>query len=180
MRERDLRKVNIIDLEATCWDTREEKIKNRNEIIEIGIAVVDVLDEKIVENESIYVKPQYSEISKFCTELTGITPEIVSNGLSFPDALEKLKRDYAFRERINFSWGDYDSKQFLENCRMYNVKPCYKTWMNLKALFSLKKKAKKEMGTYKAVKSLGMEFKGRHHSGKDDAYNIAKLYLSIF
>jgi len=177
MRERDLTKVNIIDLEATCWNTNEEKVKNKSEIIEIGIAVVDVHDGEIVENESIYIKPQYSEISQFCTELTGITPEMVSNGLSFPEAAERLKKDYGFIKRINFSWGDYDSKQFTENCKMYGIKACFRTWMNLKALFALKMKLKREKGTYRAIKMLKLDFDGRHHSGKDDAYNIAKLYL---
>ena len=68
--------VLVIDVESTCWEPPEQPLPGEiSEIIEIGIAVVDIKELKIVKNSSIIIKPQRSKLSNFCTKLTTLTQE---------------------------------------------------------------------------------------------------------
>ena len=90
----------VIDIEATCWDKDEdgyftEKQKQESEIIEIGITPISMPDKKILESESIIVRPTNSEISEYCTNLTTLTPEFVDEvGIPFDEAIDTLKMKY--------------------------------------------------------------------------------------
>lgn len=78
--------VLIIDLEATCW--KERNLDLRNEIIEIGCAIVS--GDKVAFNESWFVKPKLNQtLSDFCKELTSISQEQVDSGSSFPEVLKQ-------------------------------------------------------------------------------------------
>ena len=77
--------LNVVDVEATCW-AGEPPAGQRNEIIEIGVCVLDLGSLERVEKRSLLVQPEHSEVSTFCTDLTGLTPEEVSTGLSFREA----------------------------------------------------------------------------------------------
>ena len=86
-------KIIIIDLEATCWQGEVPK-GQQNEIIEIGLAVLDSQTGIITKNQGILIKPQRSSVSPFCTELTTITQDLLDkNGVSFEEAIEKLIRE---------------------------------------------------------------------------------------
>ena len=92
--------VLVIDLEATCWRGNPPE-GMYNEIIEFGIAVVDFKTKELLESESIIVKPQFSEISGFCTELTTITQEFIDEeGIYFSDACEILRTKYKSERRL--------------------------------------------------------------------------------
>ena len=65
--------LNVIDVEATCWDGPTPPGQT-NEIIEVGICVLNIRTLERVERRHIMVRPERSEISAFCAELTGITP----------------------------------------------------------------------------------------------------------
>lgn len=68
--------VLVIDVESTCWEPPEVQPKNEiSEIIEIGIAVVNIKSLQIIENESVIIRPQKSKVSKFCTKLTTLTQD---------------------------------------------------------------------------------------------------------
>lgn len=76
-------KIIIIDLEATCWQSTVPA-GQENEIIEIGLAVLDAKTGKITQNKGILIKPQRSSVSPFCTELTTITQDVLDQkGISF-------------------------------------------------------------------------------------------------
>lgn len=169
-------KINIIDLEATCWLGQPPE-GQANEIIEVGIAVLDVAALKVVERRSIIVKPERSEVSAFCTELTGHTPESVAGGISFAAACEVLRRDFAAATRAWASWGDYDRKQIERQCAAGNVAyPLSKRHTNAKMAFARAFGVKKKSpGMANALKLAGLPLAGRHHSGVDDAANIASL-----
>ena len=67
-------KIVFFDLEMCCWN---EGDKSTGEIIEIGLAEVDLVKMEIIKRAQYYVKPENDEISRFCTELTGITPKTI-------------------------------------------------------------------------------------------------------
>jgi inhibitor of KinA sporulation pathway (predicted exonuclease) len=173
--------ILVIDLEATCWRGNPPE-GMYNEIIEFGIATVDFKTKKILETDSIIVKPRFSEISAFCTELTTLTQSFIDeHGISFEEACEKLRTKYKSEKRIWASWGKYDLNQIEKDCALHKVKfPMGRDHYNLKPLFSFKHGLGTDLGVDTALKHLGLEFEGTHHRGGDDAKNIARILKTMF
>lgn len=171
--------VLVIDVESTCWEPPEQQPYNEiSEIIEIGIAVVNIRTLLITKNDSIIIRPQRSNISKFCTKLTTLTQEYVNQGMTFQAAMAILKKDYDSENRTFVSWGDYDRKMFERNSKDYQVKyPFGPRHMNLKNSFTLLHGLGSEPGLDAALDHLGLPLEGTHHRGVDDAKNIAKILI---
>ncbi len=178
---RNLTHILVIDVEATCWQEKIPPEGMFQEIIEVGICMVDLKTFEITDKESILVKPQNSNISSFCTKLTSITHEKVENlGISFEEACHKLLKKYDSRDTTWASWGDYDRIQFEKQCKRLNIPyPFGPTHINVKNLFSIVYKQEKEVGMKKALQVLGLELDGIHHRGVDDAYNISKILVLL-
>ena len=85
--------LNVVDVEATCWDGQPPP-GSVNEIIEIGLTVVDVTARRRVSRHRILVRPGRSRVSAFCTELTGLTQAEVDQGVSFAEACRILVDEY--------------------------------------------------------------------------------------
>lgn len=179
MKRSDLSHVNVIDVESTCWEPPECQGPNEiSEIIEIGIAVVDVTNLKVVRNASILIKPQKSKVSNFCTKLTTLTQAQVDTGITFQQAMTKLRFDFLSEQRTFVSWGDYDRKMFERNCNVYNVPyPFGPRHMNLKNSFALFHQLSKEPGMDQALQLINLPLNGVHHRGIDDSANIANIFI---
>lgn len=109
-------KINVVDVESTCWQG-DPPLGQSSEIIQIGIAVVDVPSLTIERAKSVFCKTQASTVSEFCTELTGISQETLdAYGMRFFDACDVLRTDFQARNRIWASYGDYDRNQFQRCC----------------------------------------------------------------
>lgn len=171
--------VLVIDVESTCWEPPEvQPAGDISEIIEIGIAVVDIKTVSIVKNDSIIIKPQRSKVSNFCTRLTTLTQDYVDQGCTFQAAMAILRNNYNSENRTFVSWGDYDRKMFERNCRDYGVKyPFGPRHMNLKNSFTMLHGLDREPGLDAAMHYLQMKMTGTHHRGIDDAYNIAHIFI---
>ena len=167
----------VIDLEATCWEGKPPE-GQQSEIIEIGLCPLDLNTGERLEKRSILVKPSYSEVSPFCTELTTITPEMIeADGVPLTDALRILKKEYDSKSRLFVSWGDYDRRQFERECKAKGLGyPFGPGHMNAKTLFSLRHGLSNEVGMARALEHIGEELVGTHHRGHDDAHNIALLF----
>jgi inhibitor of KinA sporulation pathway (predicted exonuclease) len=172
--------ILVIDLEATCWEDKN-KTRQDGEIIEIGIAEVDVKELKITNSDSIIVKPTHSEISEYCTNLTTLTPEFVEkNGISFKDACNILTNKYKSKQKPWFSYGAYDRHQFAKQCALEHIpNPVADAHLNVKNIFGVMLGVK-EMGMARALDYLNIPLSGTHHRGIDDAINIAKILIHIF
>jgi len=171
--------VLVIDVESTCWEPPEVQPQGAvSEIIEIGIAVVNIKDLKITDNVCIMIKPQKSKVSKFCTKLTTLTQEMVDTGGTFKQAMDILQNKYHSNDRTFVSWGDYDRKMFERNCKEYGVKyPFGPRHMNLKNSFTMFHGLEREPGMDTALENIGLKLDGTHHRGIDDARNIATIFL---
>lgn len=171
--------LNIIDLEATCWEG-DPPPNQHSEIIEIGVTVLnlDTLERK--QKRGILVRPEHSEVSAFCTELTGWTAAALSTGLSFAGACDVLRRDYHADSRPWASWGDYDRKQLQAQCAASGVPyPLSGRHINAKKVFTEARGLKKRPGMAQALELVGLPLEGRHHNGADDAWNIAALMARL-
>lgn len=174
-----LGKVLVVDIEATCWENIPRG--QANEIIEIGLTILDTKSLNVFASESIIVKPTNSTISGFCTELTTLTPEYVEdNGINFKDACKYLIIKYESTKYTFASWGDYDRNQFKRQCDREKVDyPFSTTHLNIKNLFALKYKLDKEVGMIEALKLASIEHTGIHHKGLDDSINITNLLIHL-
>lgn len=81
--------INVVDVEATCWDGQPPP-GQVSEIIEIGLTVVDLDQGDRLAKHRILVRPQRSRVSAFCTELTSLTQEEVDQGVTLPRRAEPL------------------------------------------------------------------------------------------
>ncbi len=171
--------INIVDVEATCWDGLPPD-GQLNEIIEIGICVLDTKTNAITQPRSLLVRPELSQVSPFCTELTGIRPEDVANGMAFSEACDSLTAEFDVANRAWLSWGDYDRKQFARDCERKQVSyPFGPEHINGKVLHARLAGRGKQMGMARALESYGMRLAGRHHRGGDDAHNIARIVVRL-
>ena len=172
---KDLSKILVIDVEATCWP-KDKPTDEQSEIIEIGLCVINTQSCQRIEKRALLVKPTKSQISLFCTKLTTITREMVAQAPTFPEVLQTLKKEYGAKSCLWASWGDYDRRQFERQCKAENLGyPFGPTHLNVKNLFALSHKLKREVGVAKAFEILGWEMEGTHHRGIDDAWNIGRV-----
>src|SRR3972149_1481213 len=167
--------INVVDIEATCWDEHQQQ--GISEIIEIGISQLEIRTGNILRTYSIYVKPKHSKVSKFCHDLTGITQEYLDkHGTSFPCACDIMEKSFNTRNHVWASYGNYDKKMFAEQCKKYNIRyPLSYDHINIKTLYTLKNKLNKGISMDKVLENMGIPLEGRHHCGRDDAYNTAKI-----
>jgi inhibitor of KinA sporulation pathway (predicted exonuclease) len=174
-----LDQILVVDLESTCWKGAPPPGQD-NEIIEIGLCVLDVASGERLDNPSILVRPLHSTVSQYCTELTTLTQADVDYGISLRDACRILEEKYASKERIWASYGDYDRKQFKKECGAHKIEyPFGEGHINVKSLFALVHHLPHEVGLDVAMKHLGLPLEGTHHRGGDDAWNIARILSQI-
>ncbi len=175
--ERKFDKIIVVDLEATCWEKSKDRPKNEtNDIIEIGVCLLDVRTRQRTEKHSIIVKPERSKVSDFCTKLTTLTQEQVDRGILFADACKMLREKFYSKQRVWASYGEYDRNQFQKQCQEMSVSYPFGTrHINIKTLFALSRQLPKEVGMGQALEMLNLPLEGTHHRGGDDAWNIAEI-----
>lgn len=173
-------KLLIVDLEATCWETREESAKNTSEIIEIGIVRLDLNTGKIEKSEGIIVQPYFSKVSPFCTKLTTLTQADVDKGITFDKAYDKLVDEYDSKNTPWTSFGAYDKKMLERQSQAWEAQsPMSEHHVNVKLLIALLSKNHKAVGMERVLKDLNIPLVGTHHRGIDDALNITKIFQRI-
>ncbi|MEU1485593.1 3'-5' exonuclease [Streptomyces sp. NPDC005752] len=175
--------LNVIDVEATCWDGQPPP-GSVNEIIEIGLTVVDLSAGSRLSRHRVLVRPARSAVSDFCTELTGLTQAEVERGVTFAGACRILVEEYGAGERPWASWGEYDRRQFARQSRADGVAypfgfPAERTHTNAKAVFTEAYGLRRKPGMDQALRIAGLPLEGRHHRAGDDAWNIAALVLDL-
>lgn len=171
--------IVVIDVEATCWEGKPPP-GEENEIIEIGVCLLDVSTLERGARDSLLVRPVRSRVSPFCTSLTTLTPEQVATGLSFPEACAALRRKYQTKDRPWASYGDYDRAQFTRQCQAAGIGlPFSSSHINIKALVAAARGLPAEVGMAQALHLLGLPLQGTHHRGGDDAWNIAAILAAV-
>ncbi|CAJ1399854.1 unnamed protein product [Effrenium voratum] len=88
-----------LDFEWTCDDGERRRVHSDNvEILEFSYVIYDVAAERVVREGQHYCKNQRTPITKFCSELTGITDDTVASAGSLKDALQALQEDLNVEE----------------------------------------------------------------------------------
>lgn len=133
----------VLDVEATCHEGTDFNFPN--EIIEFPVCLMRWRDRsvdttathlEIVDEFRSFVKPSWQPVlSKFCTNLTGITQEQVNAAPSFPEVLYSFRKflvknrliDGVTGQRlVRFCWcsdGPFDLRDFVvKQCFISNVR----------------------------------------------------------
>ena len=183
----------VLDFEATC---DELNAPSPQEVIEFPSVLVDASSLKVVDEFQEYVKPlHHPKLREFCTELTGITQNVVDPADLFPVVFQNHQKwleshDLSLNEDISeatwafVSCGDWDLGTMLPTqlnaCDppIQIVPQCYRRWINIKRPFS-EQMNKRAWGMKGMLKDLKLTLDGRHHSGIDDCRNIAKIVMEL-
>ncbi|MBT7914551.1 exonuclease domain-containing protein [Candidatus Bathyarchaeota archaeon] len=173
-----LDEILVLDLEATCWDdeisVQPEGVSN--EIIEIGLATLNIQTGIITRGDLWLVAPEESTVSEFCTQLTTWKQEDVEQGMPFKASCSLLRKGFSSKRRVFASWGNYDRRQFERQCTRMGVPyPFGPSHLNVKDLFALQKRLTQQVNTMQAMEMIGMDPVGTWHVGRDDAFNIARV-----
>ncbi|MCE7659176.1 3'-5' exonuclease [Vibrio fluvialis] len=171
-------RVVCFDLEMCCWN--ENGVGTTGEIIEVGLAEIDLTAGEIVKRAQYYVKPEQDEVSLFCAELTGITPrKIEKQGRPLAAVIQSMVKNFGGSQKIYASWGR-DDLILINECRAKGIEVPFQEFVNLATLYRIQNRLKdKRIGHRAAQEAKGIEWEGRQHSGYVDAYNLAKLALMM-
>lgn len=179
MNPKPLDHINVIDVEATRWNHLVPSGQS-SDIIEIGIAVLNMTTLDTMQNDSLTIRPRRSGVGAFCPELTTLTPKQVDSGCSFEAACTRLCLYFSSRDRIWASYGDHDRLAFERQCVGLSVPyPFGSRHLNVKTLFALKYRLPKEVGMAQALEIAGLPLIGTYYRAKDDAANIARLLATL-
>lgn len=172
----------VIDFEASGWvrDSREW------EIVEFPIVIVDSRSQQILPHEfHRFVKPTtVPQLSEVCMKNCGITQADVDQALPIAAVVDQVDK-WVSNLRLPGTFvvvtcGDYDLGTALpaEAIRKEFVIPTWlQTWVNIKVPFA--QRYGHTVGMKGMLKELRLSLDGHHHSGIDDARNIAKLVVSF-
>lgn len=172
-------KLIVVDLELTCWD--DPSRARDMEIIEIGLCVFDGRTGEIGRKSSTLVRPNLLEISDRCHRITGLTAErLKREGVPLDEALNRLRKAYPFSKSGWAAWGEGDRRRVSSECAAKGVSyPFADAYLNVAQLHALFARNARRVSLEEALGQLGMEFKGRPHSGADDAWNTARVLRGI-
>jgi inhibitor of KinA sporulation pathway (predicted exonuclease) len=176
----------IVDLEATCAEDGSIPTQEM-ETIQIGAAVCDAFG-VIVDYDMCYVKPvRHPILSTFCTQLTGITQDLVDKAATFPVAFEKfldgIPRRFSSqlwsRRGVEwYSWGCFDKHQLERDSIFHGCRNPMGLHHDLAAVF--RKLTGKKRGHRGAMQHFGLSPVGRAHDGLVDAKNMCQLIPLLY
>lgn len=172
--------IIVLDFEATCWETPAAQGNKSQGIIEFPSVLIR--DNKVVSEIQNYVKPK-EKVSKFCTELTGITQATVDNGVTLSKAVQehdKWVRENDAYDAYVVTCGNWDLGTMLpKQCSMNDTPEYLRQWINIKDEFQYFYNTSKPMGMAGMLKYLKIPLVGKHHSGIDDCRNLSKIWIRM-
>ncbi len=168
----------FLDLEATC--ARDSGIaRAERETIEIGAVVIAAASGTVAGTFQEYIRPViHPTLTAFCTELTAITQAQVDSAAFFPHVFERFSKWVAsIDDAFLFSWGFYDKRQLINDCRRHKVPYTLpRGFHDFKQLFFKQQKLLKRTSLEPTLIQVGLQFEGRPHGALADARNTARLW----
>jgi len=173
----------IFDLEATCWEDRNDPRNRDSEIIEIGAVKVN---EKlqVIDSFQYFIRPTtHSKLSDFCKNLTHITQQQVDKASDFETVFSKFKT-WVQQDGMDYylcSWGFYDKKMLQIESKRHRLNTYWFDDAHVSVKHEYARITNTKLrGLGRALKDHCWEFDGTAHRGIDDAKNIVKLFRFIF
>lgn len=170
----------VIDLEMNPVQRSLKDIRRfiLDEVIEFGAVKLDENYNQIGEYQS-YVKPEYSEITKHITKLTGITNEIVADKNTFEVEFEKFFEWIGGWDMKIYSWSASDIKQLKSECSYklpnFDIEKLQNQWIDIQKEFDERIGLHNSLSLKYAVGAMNRDFEGTAHTALADAANAAAI-----
>ena len=162
-----------------------------NSIIQIGIVIGSTESGAILEQKywNIFID---EEINPYITTLTGITQDMVNNGIFISDAYKEMTELYNKHNcSLNMvTWGGGDHRalqqQLKKFCDINDISDIKWEYghreFDVKTLFlsfALAQGMKTRSGLAKSMTRVGLNFEGTKHWAVDDAHNTFRLLIFL-
>lgn len=148
------------------------------EVIEFGAVKLDDNYRQVDEFQS-YVRPQFSEISKHITKLTGITDEMVIDKAEFDAEFNKFFDWIGGWDMCLYSWSSSDIKQLKNECAYklpdFDVERLERQWVDVQKEFDDRIGLHNNLSLKYAVGAMNRDFEGTQHTALADAANTAAI-----
>lgn len=192
----------VFDLEMNCWGTpilqnkkgnfvydRNKKLYLQStiqEVIEIGAVKLNK-DLNIIETFQTFVKPTFNPyITKFCTNLTGISQNDIEFERGFKKCINQFYNWITESETFNlYSWSNNDKIQILKECKEKHINSPIETILDKKFIDLQEQytllcgKTKNDfIGLKNAAIMLGIPFE-QHHRALEDSLVAADILLEM-
>ncbi|XP_078074789.1 ERI1 exoribonuclease 3-like [Mustelus asterias] len=176
----------VLDFEATC----DKQLMQPQEIIEFPILKLHGRTLEIESEFHMYVQPVvHSELTPFCTELTGIVQSMVDGKPKLQQVLQMvddwMRKEGLLDPKVNsifVTCGDWDLKTMLPGqcqCLGLPVPDYFKKWINLKKAYSFAMGKYPKNGLPLMIEGLNLQHIGKLHRGIDDCKNIANIMKEL-
>lgn len=174
-----LDRLIVFDVEKTCWEG-DAPPGQRSEIIEIGLAELQLGPDPAIGRTARYlVRPVASQVSAYCTQLTGLTQREVRQGRPLGEVLSTMSRQFGSAGKCWAAWGR-DDQDLTVGCTALGIAPPnLGGFLDLGGLWSMFAGGGRAVGLEDALHALGMAFEGVPHRALDDARNTARVFLGL-
>ena len=175
----ELNRALSVDFELTCWEPVDGNNKVP-EIIQIGIAELNLKTLKRTRSDSWYVKNEFGDISEYCTSITGITQDLLNKkGFILQDAARLASRKYGTKNKSWFSWGS-DKRAHDEDCIKKSVEPFFSNaFVDAGLLYNQISGASTATSLKSMADKLNVQFEGQAHDAKIDAEVLCDVWAQL-
>ncbi len=172
----------VLDLEFTPVRDPDLQLVASNEILEIGAVKLNEANEVLDEFQT-YVKPQYSTIPTFITNITGINDHTVAAAPDYAAAMGQFSQWIGQGEPSRFyTWSDSDRRVILHEADLKEQvldEMYYTHWVDLQRIHQRIYGFSRPMNLTSALGSMRIYFVGTEHGALADARNTAKILQSL-
>lgn len=171
-------RILFVDVEMTCWDG-EPPPGEVAEVIEFGLAEVDVERLEVTRSESLFVRPVRSTVSDYCQALTGISAkDLKARGRPLQEVASTLRKRFGTASKAWMSWGS-DRHAIDVDCLAAGIdSPFSAAFHDIGFHFGALMGSDRAIGLSEAMEMIGIERKGKLHSGMDDAVALADFWIA--
>lgn len=170
----------VIDLEMNPVkrEFRDVRRYMLDEVIEFGAVK---LDEHYVPIEEFqcYVRPEFGEITKHITKLTGITAETVADKPTFSESFGNFFDWIGTWDMKIYSWSSSDIKQLKSECSYklptFDIDRLERQWIDIQKEFDDRIGLHSNLALKHAVGAMNRNFEGTQHTALADAANTAAI-----
>lgn len=170
----------VIDLEMNPVKRELKDVRRYilDEVIEFGAVKLDE-NYRQVDEFQCYVRPEFNEITKHITKLTGITNETVADKAGFVEEFKNFFDWIGGWDMRIYSWSPSDIKQLKNECAYkiprFDVARLERQWIDVQKEFDDRIGLHNNLGLKYAVGAMNRDFEGTQHTALADAANAAAI-----
>lgn len=170
----------VIDLEMNPVKREFKDVRRHmlDEVIEFGAVKLDA-NYVPIEEFQCYVRPEFGEITKHISKLTGITSETVADKPQFAESFGKFFDWIGTWDMKIYSWSSSDIKQLKNECTYklptFDVDRLERQWIDIQKEFDDRIGLHSNLALKHAVGAMNRNFEGTQHTALADAANTAAI-----